>query len=79
MDPVVNHTSDEHPWFVESRKGKENPYRDYYIWEGSWVKGGAPNNWGSYFSGSAWEKRMKKSGNIIIHLLLWKRGSELGK
>lgn len=54
MDLVVNHTSDEHPWFVESRKSKENPYRDYYIWrEGK--DGREPNNWGSCFSGPAWE------------------------
>ena len=53
MDLVVNHTSDEHPWFVESRKSKDNPYRDYYIWkEGK--NGKEPNNWGSCFSGSAW-------------------------
>ena len=54
MDLVVNHTSDEHAWFVESRKSKDNPYRDYYIWrEGK--DGKEPNNWGSCFSGSAWE------------------------
>ena len=54
MDLVVNHTSDEHPWFVESRKSKDNPYRDYYIWrEGK--DGKEPNNWGSCFSGSAWK------------------------
>lgn len=54
MDLVVNHTSDEHPWFVESRKSRENPCRDYYIWrEGK--EGGEPNNWGSCFSGSAWQ------------------------
>ncbi len=54
MDLVVNHTSDEHAWFLESRKSKDNPYRDYYIWrEGR--DGQAPNNWGSYFSGSAWQ------------------------
>ena len=54
MDLVVNHTSDEHPWFVESRKSKDNPYRDYYIWrEGK--NGKEPNNWGSCFSGPAWE------------------------
>lgn len=54
MDLVVNHTSDEHPWFIESRKSRENPYRDYYIWrEGK--DGKEPNNWGSYFSGSAWQ------------------------
>lgn len=54
MDLVVNHTSDEHPWFVESRSSKDNPYRDYYIWrEGK--NGKEPNNWGSCFSGSAWQ------------------------
>lgn len=54
MDLVVNHTSDEHQWFVESRKSKDNPYRDYYIWrEGK--DGKEPNNWGSCFSGSAWQ------------------------
>ncbi|MGF9887283.1 alpha-glucosidase [Priestia megaterium] len=54
MDLVINHTSDEHPWFVESRSSKENPYRDYYIWhEGK--DGKEPNNWESIFSGSAWE------------------------
>ena len=54
MDLVVNHSSDEHPWFLESRKNKDNPYRDYYIWRDG-RDGGAPNNWGSCFSGSAWE------------------------
>ena len=54
MDLVVNHTSDEHPWFLESRKSKDNPFRDYYIWrEGK--DGKEPNNWGSYFSGPAWK------------------------
>lgn len=54
MDLVVNHTSDEHAWFVESRKSKENPYRDYYIWREP-KDGKEPNNWGSCFGGSAWE------------------------
>lgn len=54
MDLVVNHTSDEHAWFVESRSSKDNPKRDFYIWrEGK--NGKEPNNWGSSFSGSAWE------------------------
>ncbi|TYR79982.1 alpha-glucosidase [Priestia megaterium] len=54
MDLVINHTSDEHPWFVESRSSKDNPYRDYYIWhEGK--DGKEPNNWESIFNGSAWE------------------------
>ena len=54
MDLVVNHTSDEHKWFIESRKSKDNPYRDYYIWRPA-KDGREPNNWGSCFSGSAWE------------------------
>ena len=54
MDLVVNHTSDEHAWFMESKKSKDNPYRDYYIWrEGK--AGKEPNNWGSWFGGSAWK------------------------
>lgn len=54
MDLVVNHTSDEHQWFVESKKSKDNQYRDYYIWkEGK--NGKEPNNWGGCFGGSAWE------------------------
>ena len=54
LDLVVNHTSDEHRWFVESRKSKENPYRDYYIWRPG-KDGAPPNNWVSFFSGSAWK------------------------
>jgi oligo-1,6-glucosidase len=53
MDLVVNHTSDEHRWFQESRKSKDNPYRDYYIWHPG-KDGAEPNNWRSHFSGSAW-------------------------
>ena len=54
MDLVVNHTSDEHPWFVESRSSKDNEKRDYYIWkEGK--DGKEPTNWGSAFSGPAWK------------------------
>ncbi|MCM3575067.1 alpha-glucosidase [Mesobacillus subterraneus] len=54
MDLVVNHSSDEHQWFVESRKSKDNPYRDYYIWRPG-KDGKEPNNWQSTFSGSAWQ------------------------
>ncbi|MFI8706294.1 alpha-glucosidase [Bacillus sp. NPDC077411] len=54
MDLVVNHTSDEHHWFVESRKSKDNSYRDYYIWRKG-KSGKEPNNWGAAFSGSAWQ------------------------
>jgi oligo-1,6-glucosidase len=54
MDLVVNHTSDQHHWFVEAKKSKDNPYRDFYIWRDG-KDGHAPNNWGSYFSGPAWK------------------------
>lgn len=53
MDLVVNHSSDEHRWFVESRSSRENPYRDYYIWRDG-KNGAEPNNWGSFFTPSAW-------------------------
>jgi oligo-1,6-glucosidase len=66
MDLVVNHSSDEHAWFVESRKSKDNPYRDYYIWlEGK--DGKEPNNWESAFSGSAWQYD-EASGEYFLHL-----------
>lgn len=66
MDLVVNHTSDEHPWFVESRKSKDNPYRDYYIWkEGK--DGREPNNWSSCFGGSAW-KYDEATDMYFLHL-----------
>jgi len=55
MDLVVNHTSDEHPWFVESRTSRDNPKRDWYYWRDRKRDGSAPNNWKSRFSGSAWE------------------------
>ncbi|GIO13694.1 alpha-glucosidase [Cohnella xylanilytica] len=66
MDLVVNHTSDEHPWFIESRKSKDNPYRDYYIWRDP-VNGDAPNGLRSTFSGSAWEFD-EETGQYYLHL-----------
>jgi len=54
LDLVLNHTSDQHPWFVESRAGRDNPRRDWYIWHDGRA-GGPPNNWASIFGGSAWE------------------------
>ena len=66
MDLVVNHTSDEHPWFQESRKGKDNPYRDYYIWKKP-KEGKEPNNWGSCFGGPAWEYE-ESSREYYLHL-----------
>ena len=66
MDLVVNHTSDEHKWFIESRKSKDNPYRDYYIWKDP-RDGHEPTNWGSFFSGSAW-KFDETTGQYYLHL-----------
>lgn len=66
MDLVVNHTSDEHAWFVEARKSPENPYRDYYIWRDP-VAGQVPNELRSTFSGSAWEFD-EASGQYFLHL-----------
>lgn len=55
LDLVVNHTSYQHSWFLESKKSKNNPYSDYYIWKDPKPDGSAPNNWGSTFGGPAWE------------------------
>ena len=55
MDFVPNHTSSEHPWFIESRSSRDNPKRDWYIWKNPKPDGSAPNNWVSKFGGSAWE------------------------
>lgn len=66
MDLVVNHTSDEHPWFVEARKSKDNPYRDFYIWRPG-RDGREPNNWASHFGGSAWELD-PATGEYYLHL-----------
>ena len=60
MDLVVNHTSDQHPWFIESRSSKDNPKRDWYIWRDK------PNNWRSYFTPSAWEYD-EKTGQYYFH------------
>lgn len=67
MDLVVNHTSDEHKWFIESRKSTDNPYRDYYIWRPAKEDGILPNNWGSCFSGPAWEYD-KTTDMYFLHL-----------
>lgn len=71
MDLVVNHSSDENKWFEESRKGPDNPYRDYYIWRDP-VDGHAPTNWGSYFSGPAWQYD-EQSGQYYLHLFATKQ------
>lgn len=66
LDLVANHTSDEHTWFVESRKSKDNPYSDYYIWKDPKADGSEPNNWGSSFCGSAWEFCPER-GQYFLH------------
>lgn len=66
MDLVVNHTSDEHPWFIESRSSKHNPYRDYYIWKPG-KNDAEPNNWASIFEGSVWEYD-KKTKEYYMHI-----------
>ncbi|HEX5690662.1 MAG TPA: alpha-glucosidase, partial [Roseiflexaceae bacterium] len=66
MDLVVNHTSDEHPWFLESRASTDNPYRDYYIWR-SGKDGREPNNWESFFGGSAWQLD-DATGDYYLHV-----------
>jgi oligo-1,6-glucosidase len=67
MDLVVNHTSDEHPWFVESRSSTTNAKRDWYWWRPPAADSGPPNNWGSIFSGSAWELD-PITGEYYLHL-----------
>lgn len=66
MDLVVNHTSDEHPWFIESHSSLDNPYRDFYIWRKS-KNSLPPNNWGSVFGGSAWEYD-ERTQEYYLHL-----------
>ncbi|WP_054636731.1 alpha,alpha-phosphotrehalase [Thalassobacillus sp. C254] len=66
MDIVVNHTSTEHEWFVESKQSKDNPYRDFYIWKDP-IDGAEPNNWESKFGGAAW-KYDENTGQYYLHL-----------
>jgi alpha-glucosidase len=68
MDLVLNHSSDQHPWFVESRSSKDNPYRDWYIWRDP-KNGGVPNNWQSIFGGKAWEYD-EKTGQYYYHMFV---------
>ncbi len=67
MDLVINHTSDEHEWFRESRKSRDNPYRDYYYWRPGKGKKRPPNNWDSLFEGRAWEYD-EKTGEWYMHI-----------
>lgn len=72
MDLVVNHTSDEHQWFIESRSSKDNDYRDYYIWQDGKENGEPPTNWGSIFSGSSWEYD-EQTEQYYLHLFAKKQ------
>ncbi|MGP1908567.1 glycoside hydrolase family 13 protein [Metabacillus sp. JX24] len=71
LDLVVNHTSDEHPWFIESRESKDNEKRDWYIWRDG-KNGKEPNNWESIFSGSAWEYD-EKTDQYYMHVFATKQ------
>ncbi len=69
LDMVFNHTSDQHPWFIESRSSRDNPKRDWYIWRDPAPGGGPPNNWESTFTGSAWEYDAT-TGQYYYHFFL---------
>ena len=66
IDLVLNHSSDQHPWFVESRSSRANPRRDWYIWADPTPRGGPPNNWPSCFGGSAWQLD-PATGQMYLH------------
>jgi alpha-glucosidase len=68
LDLVLNHSSDQHPWFIESRAGHDSPKRDWYVWRDG-VDGGPPNNWISIFGGSAWELD-ESTGQYYYHFFL---------
>ncbi len=69
LDFVPNHTSDQHPWFIESRSSRNNPKRDWYIWRDPAPDGGPPNNWESFFGGPAWTYDAA-TGQYYLHLFL---------
>ncbi|WP_404432660.1 alpha-glucosidase [Sutcliffiella horikoshii] len=72
MDLVVNHTSDEHEWFVQAKTSRENPYRDYYMWRDPKEDGKEPNNWASNFGGPAWEYN-EETKDYYLHLFSQKQ------
>ena len=67
MDLVLNHTSDKHPWFIQSRSSRDNPYRDWYIWHPGKPNGKLPNNWQSHFGGDGWEFD-PQTGEYYFHM-----------
>jgi alpha-glucosidase len=69
MDYIPNHTSDRHPWFVQARSARNNPYREWYLWRDPAPDGGPPNNWVSVFGGSAWQWD-ERTGQYYLHSFL---------
>ena len=69
LDYVPNHTSDQHPWFLQSRSSRDNPYRAWYLWHDPGRDGGPPNNWRSVFGGSAWQWE-ERTGQYYLHSYL---------
>lgn len=69
LDMVLNHTSDQHAWFIQSRQSRDNPQRDWYIWQDPRPGGGAPNNWQASFGGSAWQYD-HSTGQYYLHSFL---------
>lgn len=73
MDMVLNHCSDEHAWFVSAKSSRKSPYRDWFHWQPARPDGGAPNAWGSFFSGSAWEPVRDVDGHTEYYLHLFSK------
>ncbi len=79
LDLVVNHTSDQHKWFLESESSKTNPYRDWYIWRDGKAPNQPPNNWTSTFGGSAWQWSAQDQSVLLPLLLSAAAGPELAQ
>ena len=69
MDLVLNHTSDQHPWFIASKESEENPYHDWYLWLYPKSDGEPPNNWAAIFGGSGWEYDPELGPILLPHVL----------
>ncbi len=79
LDFVPNHTSDQHPWFLESRSSRSNPRRDWYIWRDARPDGSPPNNWISNFGGSAWERDAQYRPVLLPRISEGTAGSQLAQ
>lgn len=73
LDMVLNHCSDEHPWFVSAKSDRNSPYRDWFHWQPAATDGSAPNAWGSFFSGSTWEPVLAADGQTDYYLHLFSK------